>query len=381
MRREKEAMHKRNIPVLVSRRWVVFATVVALAGLSASLMNAASVFIWVANGSSVTGYSTSGAAVSGASLTCSSGDCFSLATSGTSGTDENLFVANSGTHTLAEYSWNGTDLTSTGPSFTFAPDPAGGNISPQEIAVGGAGNLWTTSIDGKIVVYDGTTGDATTVEPAGGSLVGARGIMIDGSTVYVTVEGTYGSGSVYSFPTSGGAPTLYASVSGTVGGQVEGQMRGISYDSQGDIFYADSTWGPSGSDQGYINESTGGAVISGLNGPNELEIGNGSNGSGCDYLYVAGYYAGTVNEYSNGEGAGCGTVGTLEVSFLSGLGNPSGIALSPGNGGLGGDSVGVGPTFISGVSATPEPGTFALMTGALLLALGIGIRTQRRRLQ
>ena len=155
-------------------------------------------------------------------------------------------------------------------------------------------------------------------------------------------------------------------------------MRGISYDPQGDIFYADSTWGPSGSDEGYINEGTGGAVISGLNGPNELEIGNDSSGSGCDYLYVAGYYAGTVNEYSDGEGTGCGTVGTLKASFLSGLGNPSGIALSPGNGGLGGDSVSEGPTFISGGSATPEPGTLALMLGGLLLGLAVGIRVQRR---
>jgi hypothetical protein len=379
-------MRKRNIPVPVSRRWVVFATVVAIAGLSASLVNAASVFMWVADGTSVQGYYTNGTSVGASANLACSGDCFSLATSGSNGTSEDLFVANSGSHTLSEYSWNGTVLKSAGPSFTFASDPTSGSISPQEIAIDGSGNLWTTSLDGQIVEYNGTTGNSTAVEcptATNCTLAGARGIMIDGTTAYVTVEGGYGlNSSVYSFPTSTGVLTLYRNVvATTVGGQENGQMRGITYDSNGDIFYADSTWAPNGTNEGYIDKDISStAVISSLAGPNELEIGDASSG-GCTDLYVVTYYGGNVTEYSDGHGGGCGSVGTLEATYLTGLVNPSGIALSPNEGGLGGDSVGVGPTFISDpVTASPEPGTLALMIGSLLLAaLGIGIRVQRRR--
>jgi hypothetical protein len=387
---------------LVSRRLLVFASVVALAGLSASRVHAASVFMWVADGSSVVGYNTSGSAVSGASLSCS-GDCFSLATSGTSGTNENLFVADAANHTLSEYSWNGTALTASGPSFSFVADPSAGNISPQEIAFDGNGNVWTTSFDGQIVEYNATTGNSTIVEPANGALFGARGIMINGTTVYVTVDNAYGSGGgVYSFSTSGGSVTLYHSIAAaTVGGYEDGQMRGIAVDQGGNIFYADSTWAPAGTNEGYINENTGAsAVLKSLAGPNEIQTGQGTAGvesddsPSCDVLYIADYYSGTagapskVLELATGystsgvAGGSCGAFDAQGGTFISNsTADISGIALSPDESSLGGDAVGVGPTFITNAPppAVPEPGTFALMTGALLLALGIGIRTQRRR--
>jgi sugar lactone lactonase YvrE len=370
--------------------------VVAIAGLSAGRANAASVFIWVADGSTVTGYGSNGAAVSGATLTApGGGDYFALATAGTSGNNEDLYVADSGLHQLSEWSWNGSSLSQVGSTVAFAPDPSGGNVSPQEIAVDGSGNLWTTSVDGQIVEYSSSLGTPTTVYPSGSVLAAARGIMIDGTTAYVTVDGAYGSGSVYTFSTtSPGTPALYASVSGTTGGQADGQMRGVAVDTDGNIFYADSTWGASGTDKGYIKENTGSSsVISGLNGPNELETGagtaaNGHDSANCDVLYVANYYGGSIQEYNTGYTIGgnptCGSSEQFETvtTLVTGLTDPSGLALSPGESSLGGDSVTNGPTFISDpVSATPEPGTFALMIGALLLALGIGIRAQRRQLQ
>jgi hypothetical protein len=174
-------------------------------------------------------------------------------------------------------------------------------------------------------------------------------------------------------------------------------MRGAAVDSVGSIFYADSTWGLAGTDEGYIDEGSGETtIISGLNGPNELESGTGTAGSGadqtgCDVIYVTNYYAGNVQEFNTGyttgetESSACGDTGEFgtATTLISGLTDPSGIALSPGESGLGGDSVSAGPTFISNpdIAPVPEPGTFALMIGSLLLATGIGIRAQRRQLQ
>jgi hypothetical protein len=397
-------MQKRN--TFISRAPVGLCAVIALAGLGAGRASAAGVFMWVASGSKIVGYSAgtngtqnSAAAVTGATLTApTGGDYFALATAGTGPSSEDLYVADSGLHQLSEWAWNGTALTQVGTTVNFAADPAGGNISPQEIAIDASGNLWTTSIGGQIVKYNSTLGTPTTEYAAGGALTGARGIMISGTTAYVTVQGAYGSGSVYTFSTTTpGTPVLYASLSGAVGGQEVGQMRGAAVDQGGNIYYADSTWGASGTDQGYICKSATCTTkfTSGLNGPNELETGLGTLAASgttydCDVLYEANYYGGSIEEIATGyDTTGtthqhCGNLeeGTSLGNFITGLTTPSGIALSPSESGLGGDSVPFGPTFISDpVTATPEPGTFAFMIGALLLALGIGIRAQRRQLQ
>jgi hypothetical protein len=397
-------MQKRNR--FISRGPVGLCAVIALAGLGAGRASAASVFMWVASGSKIVGYSAgtngtanSSTAVTGATLTApTGGDYFSVATSGTSGTSENLYVADSGLHQLSEWAWNGTALTQVGSPVNFAADPAGGNISPQEIAIDASGNLWTTSIGGQIVKYNATLGTPTTEYAAGGALTGARGITISGTTAYVTVQGAYGSGSVYSFSTtSPGTPVLYASLSGMVGGQEVGQMRGAAVDEAGNIYYADSTWGAANTDEGYICKSATCTTkfTSALNGPNELETGLGTLAASgttydCDVLYEDNYYGGTIAEIATGYDttgtthSHCGDAeeGTSLGNFITGLTTPSGIALSQGESGLGGDSVPFGPTFISDpVTATPEPGTFAFMMGALLLAVGIGIRTQQRQPQ
>ncbi len=238
-----------------------------------------------------------------------------------------------------------------------------------------------------------------------------RGIMIDSaaspSIVYVTTSsyGATGSG-VYDFTinaSTGVAGSLATyqklTASTTSGGNETGQLRGITYDPGGNILYADSTWGPT-SGQGYIDENKGTATgLTALNGPNALEVGEGTASSGvlsssCDVLWVAGYYSGNLGESNTGyntsgalsstcEGSGVLTVANSTV-FISGLTDLSGFALSVGEDGLGDDTI-AGPTGLFLVPdsplVTPEPGTFALMIGALLLALGIGIRAQRRQLQ
>ncbi len=261
-----------------------------------------------------------------------------MATAGSSGTSENLYVADSGLHQLSEWAWNGSALTQVGSTVTFAPDTAGGSISPQEIAIDSSSNVWTTSVDGQIVKYNSSVGSPTTEYASGGVLAGARGIMISGTTAYVTVEGAYGAGSVYDFSTtSPGAPVLYASLSGAVGGQTVGQMRGAAVDTGGNIYYADSTWGAAGTDQGYICKSATCTTkfTSGLNGPNELQTGLGTlvaSGStyDCDVLYEDNYYAGSIEEIATGYDTGgtahshCGNSeeGTSLGNFLTGLTTP-----------------------------------------------------------
>ena len=350
--------------------------------------------MWVANGTSVQGYSSSGTAVSGALVNApTGGDFFSLATTGSSGTSEDVFIADSGNQTLTEYSWNGSAMAKVGTTFSFTNDPSAGGISPQEIALG-AGSVWTTSFDGQIVKYNDSTGAATIVQNAGGALTNARGIMVDGSTVYVTVQG-YGSGSVYDMSTSATTsttPTLYASLGSSSvdsGAYATGQMRGITFDAAGSIFYDDSTWAPSGQNFGYIDQNSGTnkntTVLSSLAGPNELESGDGTAGSGdlssgCNVVYIANYYGGTVEEVSTGDNTfgfsssscGSGTFNGAHTDFLSGLTDASGIALSPSEGGLGGNE---DPTFLS--SPAPEPSSGALMLSALLLTMGMGIARKK----
>lgn len=381
--------------------------------------------MWVVNGTSLTGYDISGnsLASSGASVTAPSGaSFFSVAVSGSGNASENIFVSDSAAHTLYEYSWNGSSLSQNSTVFQFASDPSGGAISPQEIALDPAGNLWTTSFDGQIQEYtsacQGTTPcSGTQILASGSSVSGARGIMIvasgtgnctatdtSGCRAYVTVQGTYGSGYLDYFSASGTANpgiTQYASLgaatTGTATPQGTGQMRGVTEDSVGDIFYADNTWGGAGTDNGYVCEVAAGtaagstcvysgAYLSGLNGPNELISGQGTNGNGngqfkagCSQIFVASYYAGTITEVNTGNKIGgqsvsCGTQGS--VAFLSTsnptISNITGIAMAVGDtGSIGGNE---GPTFLFGpdfVSPSPEPGTWVLMLSAFLGGVGL----------
>jgi hypothetical protein len=408
-------MHKRT--GLVSRGTVALFTLIVLGGLSADRANAASVAVnlWVADGADLLGYGgTNDATLEVTQAAPSGGNYYSVTTYGASSTNEYVAVSDAANHTLIEYLWNGTSLTTpigTG-AFSFPSDPAGGAISPQEIAIDGSGNLWTTSAGGHVTQFCGNSSGCTvnstsysagaviqtvTVPTADGD---PRGIMIDGSTVYVTTSsyGATGAG-VYDFTINGSGvagslSTYYALVANTVGTgankQETGQLRGITYTAGGEILWADSTWGASGTFKGYIDEDTGTTTsLASLNGPNALETGNGTNSNsgssiytGCNVLYLADYYSGIVDEISVGSAfGGCGSLGNT-TTIVSGLTDVSGIALSVGEGGLGDDAVGPTGLFLSPDSPqTPEPGTFALMIGALLLAFGIGIRAQRRQLQ
>jgi len=389
---------------------------VAAATLGAGRANAATVYLWTANGSTIKGYDASGTAVAQATLNApAGGNYFSLAVSGTAAS-QNVFVADSQLHTLSEFNWNGTALTPTGPSFAFAPDPSGGAISPQEIALDKTGNLWTVSLDGQIEMYSATTGAGTAMQPANGGLAGARGIMIDnrsGGTgnVYVTVVG-YGTGFVDMFaPTQNSTLTRVSTLGAMTVGTTPvetGQLRGVTEDSAGNIFYADSTWGAGGTDNGYICEVVGttcsgglNSGLSALNGPNELISGAGGDasgsgtgtfGTGCDVLFEANYFAGTVNEIStglnlSGQGQGpnkCGGGNTNVTTLISGAGLVTGIALAPtGTGALtisGNDSI-AGPTFLEALPAdAPEPGTWVLAVSALLIAAGVKLRRKAARL-
>ena len=387
---------------------------VAAATVGANRANAGSVYMWVANGSTITGYDTTGVAVTGAVQTnTGGGNYFSLAVSGTANS-QNIFVADSKLHTLSEFNWNGSAMSTVATSFSFLPDPSGGAISPQEIALDKTGNLWTVSLDGQIQMYSGTTGAGTTKEAANGALAGARGIMIDnrptGGTgnVYVTVMG-YGTGFVDTFaPATPGTLTQIGVLGSTTVGTpaVEtGQLRGVTLDSTGNIFYADSTWGAGGTGNGYICEilstasgtttcSTANAnvAVSGLNGPNELisgagyQSGTSTFGTGCDVLFEANYFAGTVDAIATGlnlsgqtQGPNkCGGgLGSL-TQFIGGAGNVTGIALAPtGSGALtlsGNDSI-AGPTFLETLPAdVPEPGTWVLAISGMLLAAGAKMR-------
>ena len=294
-----------------------------------------------------------------------------------------MIVSDASLHSLTEYSYTttGNAVAQVG-TFTFPADPAGGAISPQEVVFDANGNMWTTSAGG--TVKEWCTASAGCTNPSGGATIGVgqvmqtvtvptpdglpRGIVVDShtatTTIYVTTS-SYGAltDNVYDFTLTGaGLANPLAGYSGLVGNTVStqetGQLRGITYDKAGNVYYADSTWAASGTNTGYVNENTGTtAVVSGLAGPNELLTGNGTIGSGsvsssCDVLYVANYYGGTIQEISTGitsggfqfNNDGCGDTsgGNQHVDSTSGTyltlasTNISGIALAFGDGGVAG---------------------------------------------
>ncbi len=398
--------------------------------LGVSRANAASVYMWVANGTGVTAYDSTGATVTltgtaanGAALAhptgqASWGNAFSVTTFGSSATNQFVVVSDALDHSLTEYSYTSTNnaVAQVGTSFAFTADPAGGAISPQEIAIDTSGNLWTTSAGGAVTEYCGSSGGCSIggVSKAAGAVMqtvtiptadGApRGIMIDTHTVgttqiYVTTS-TYGAtgAGVYQFTlgtiganagVAGAVSTFKALTVSTSGTQETGQLRGITYDSGGDIYFADSTWGATGTDQGYIDEGTAlTQIATSLNGPNELEVAAGTAASGndraaCDVIYAANYYAGTVTEIStgwttggsNGSTCGSGIAGGTTTTLISGLTTPTGIAISFSHSALG-DSIGLGPQglFTADQADAPEPGSWVLALSALLIGGAVKAR-------
>lgn len=336
----------------------------ALAGLTllisigfAAPADAAGLFLFVANGTSVNRYqlnqqntlvlSAAGTLTPAVPWT----DAFAL----TIDSSGDIYVADAGANRIVEFNSSGIQKA----VFDIPADSTGGNISPQEIALDSAGNLYVTSYDGTISKFASSNGAETTVE----TIPQARGIVTDpiNGLTYVSTSGL-GDVSLDSFTTGKGGPvsTVY-----TTGDYPDGQLRGVTFDLNNNIYLADSTWNAG---QGYIEKIAPNGVattfISNLDGPNALAI-NGSNGTG---LYVADYFAGDVEEFSLSDGH-------LMSTVISGLGNVSGIALSGGK-----LNAGEEPEFFGALAIdTPEPASAAVL--ALALVLLVAAKSARRTLR
>lgn len=315
------------------------------AGFAVLPANAAGLVLYVANGTSVNGYQLShqnNSALSAAgTLTPSTPwtDAFAL----TVDTSGDIYVADAGANRIVEFNSSGVQTA----VFNIPADGTAGGISPQEIALDSAGNLYVTSYDGVISKFASSNGARTTIE----TIPQARGIATDpiNGETYVSTSGL-GDVTLDSFTTgTGGAVnTVY-----TTGDYPDGQLRGVTLDVNNNIYLADSTWN---ANHGYIEKITPGGVattfITGLDGPNALAI-DGSNGAD---LYVADYFAGDVEEFALSDG-------DLVSTVVSGLGNVSGIALS--GGGL---NTGEEPVFFGDIGHNaPEPASAALLALALVL--------------
>jgi hypothetical protein len=361
---------------------------------SLGLVASALYMVVPASAATLTMYVTDGASIQGFTSTSGSDNFTSWTSTGTtftlpSGTNNafdliessggNIYVADAGQNEVLEFSNGGGAVMHT---LTITNDGSG--VSPQQIALDTSGNLYVLSYGGVITEFPSNGNASYTLT----TIAGARGLLVDGTTVYVSTSGdgpTYGNPSVYTFtittPTTSGT-----SISGSVssyyvdGAFPDGQNRGLAYNGT-TLYLADSSWTAG---DGYIESITGddtGTVLGGntnLDGPNALLFEDGNSGSHA-LIFVANYYGDDVTAYN--------TSGTLVAltglsSSVFGTNGVTGLAFAPGSG-ITSDSLGADPEFFQGLpsGAVPEPGTFALMLGALLLALGIGIREQRRQLQ
>ncbi len=336
----------------------VFSSVIALsavASIAATQAHAAGITFYVTDDTSAFSYTTTGSFTGGVTSTYTGpdagstwNDAFALAL-----TSSNIYVADAGKNKVYQYA-SGSTGANTG-SFTTTTD-TGDTISPQEIALDGSGNLYTTSFStGSIDKYNGTT--PTAIE----TLPGVRGIVIDGSTIWADIEG-YGTFTLDSFSTSGGtllSTHTYSSSSAspiTCGtGVVCGQVRGMAITGTGAsevLYLADSTWTNGDGQIDAIAVGSGFGISTPVaEGASSLDDPNSLATDGTD-LYVADYGNGDISEYqiSNGSRIGRWSVG----------GDPQGIILanSEGNG------TAEDPGFFDQV--VPEPGT----TSLLLLAAG-----------
>lgn len=348
----------------------------ALTGFSSlcAVQAVAADFIYVASGNTVQGYSSTGVAGTLFTPTVGWANAFALTTDSSG----NLYVSDAGANRIVEFNSSGTQLA----VLTIPPDLTGGGISPQEIALSGGGDLYVTSFNGNILKFANATGTGTIVE----NIPGARGILINGTTTYVTASGLGSASGVYSFTTGGGG--AITPLADTTTAYPGGQLRGLARDSAGSLYVADSSWGGAG----YIDiSSTGGTSWSnfGLNntdqaagGPNDIAIANASatpTSSAGQSLYIADYFTGIVEEYQDNTATATGHRGNFVKNLVTISGhNITGIAFvgSAGNTASLSDQ----PVFFSDlatVQQTPEPGTWALLLGALIMAPAT--RASRRR--
>ena len=327
-----------NVAVLTAAA-AIAVTQAQAAGITFWGTNDLNAFKWVENGASSTGTQTNLTAPTSPGWT----DAFGIAID--SAATPNVFVSDAGGNRVLEFNSSTSALIGT---FATPPGNSGFNISPQEIALDASGNLYTVSFGGQVEQYLNPTGANTLLQ----TLPGARGILVNGTTTYVDVEGPYGSFSLDSFTTGTTGTVTTNTYTGICGTNVCGQVRGMAI-SGTTLYLADSTWLGTGQiDE--INLTTFAETnvsFTGLDDPNSLSISGGN-------LYAANYGNDTVTDYALTGGA------PLNTFTITG-GNPQGIVFA-GSEGTGSAEVGT-PLFFTDVAPSPEPGT----TSLLLLASAV----------
>jgi sugar lactone lactonase YvrE len=346
----------------------------ALTGFSSlcAVQAVAADFIYVASGDTVQGYSSTGVAGTLFTPTIAWANAFALTTDSSG----NLYVSDASANRIVEFNSTGQQLA----VLTIPSDLTGGGISPQEIALSGQ-DLYVTSFNGNILKFANHTGTGSIVE----NIPGARGILINGQTTYVTASGLGSASGVYSFTTGGGGSIT--ALADTTTAYPGGQLRGLARDSAGSLYVADSSWGGAG----YIDISLNGGTSwsnfalnntdQAAGGPNDIAIANASatpTSSSGQSLYIADYFTGIVEEYQDNTANGSHSGNFVKNLVTISGHNITGIAFASGAGNTA--SLSDQPVFFSDlatVQQTPEPGTWALLLGAVLLASAI--RGSRRR--
>jgi hypothetical protein len=374
-------MHKRN--VFVSGRWASL-VLVASAGYIVVPASAATLTMYVTDGAAIKSFTSTSSSDNFTAWT-NTGDTYTLPTpsSGTNNAFDvvassggNIYVADAGQNEVLEYASTGGAVTHT---LTIANDSSG--VSPQEIALDSSGNLYVLSYGGVITEFPSSGAASYTLT----TVANARGLVIDGTTVYVSTSGSGNAAGVTQFsittPGTSGTTLVPSSTSSywSDGNLPDGQNRGLAYNNS-TLYLADSSWTAGDGYFEAITSANTGSLLgtADLDGPNALLFEDGNAGS-HDYIFSANYFGDDVTAYNPGTGAAVTLTGLSSSVF--GTNGVTGIAFGPSS--ITTDEIGADPGFFQDLpaSATPEPGTFSLMLGTLLLALGIGIRAQRRQLQ
>jgi len=211
--------------------------------------------------------------------------------------------------------------------------PGGSQIATFSAGLGNPGGL---ALDGQgnLYVVDRSSGNILKFASGGESVIatvaGARGLAYENGLLYTASSTT---GNVVRMATDGSGQTTVASAVGT------GDLRGVAFDSAGDLFISDVTGGS-------IYELASGSTTlkqfaSGLAGPEYLAI------DAAGTLYVPEYFGGKIRII--------GPDGTNDGVLIGGLNAPSSVALV----------------------ATPEPGYTGI--AGLIVAMCVGLRLRFSR--
>ncbi len=229
--------------IILSAAATMAATQAHASGITFWATNDISAFKWSENGNSSNGSQTNLTAPTNPGWT----DAFGIAVDSASPTP-NIYVSDAGGNRVLQYNSSTGALIGT---FATPPGNSGTNISPQEIALDSFGNLYTVSFGGQVEEYANPKGANTLLQ----SLPGARGILVNGATTYVDVQGPYGSFSLDSFTTASTGAVTTHTYSGICGTSACGQVRGMAI-SGSTLYLADSTWTNGGGQIDEINLTT-----------------------------------------------------------------------------------------------------------------------------